>query len=793
LALVELYTRTNGMAWITRTNWLQFGANAPCGWYGVVCGNGHVRQLLLAGNNLSGTLPLALGDLTELRRLRLENNALRDRIPPSLCDLAHLENLSIAFNALTSRRQSVLTCLAALESDWQASQTAPVTKLRLTEITTDSVSLTWTPISYTEEGGHYEISIATNVNGPYNLHGTTANKLAASYVVTGLNPGTTYFWRVHSYTPPHGDQPSHVRSVSMQTLGATRAITGRVLVAAYFPADNDLSPEIPYVIDRMRRGTAHNPNVKVYLLVDGAQNGDSRLLEIANGDVTPTDAVMERWGVEELDTSDPAVLAWFLRYARTEFPAERTVAAIIGHGVPLAPEIEWPAEVPVAQLTTAAMDNSPANAIPPLPKEHDYTPSDVTNRGYMSAVDMGVALMEATDNGANPFDVIFFDQCFQGSLEMLYEVRNSARVYVASPNYAWLVAAYDRYLPRFTPTASPMQMAQGIIAPYEASLNPRHPNAIFWVRNDDLLAIAAKVNELADALLAALQAGEQSKIGMAAQQAKYVDTTQCGRENLQLGPPDELVGIESLGARLQEQFGVGDPYGIDTILGELQTLLGEISKFSIMGNPYLAPNVTWDFGNSLTILAPLQRNVPANVAWRASIYRAETPFTATWSLFPSEHVTVTASMAFVREGRWDEFLAEWYLNLSPTVGQWCQYMPSAQVVITDSETLTLTASNITTDSLALGWTPTDDTSATEYWLYAQDPYAINLQFALALPLTQTGVSFTGLDGGPYRYMVVARNEEEETIAQSGEVTVTLTGAPPPSIPLALHLPLVWRD
>jgi hypothetical protein len=120
-------------------------------------------------------------------------------------------------------------------------------------------------------------------------------------------------------------------------------------------------------------------------------------------------------------------------------------------------------------------------------------------------------------------------------------------------------------------------------------------------------------------------------------------------------------------------------------------------------------------------------------------------------------------------------------------------MPSAQVVITDSETLTLTASNITTDSLQLGWTPTDDTSATEYWLYAQDPYAINLQFALALPLTQTGITFAALDGGPYRYMVVARNEEEETIAQSGEVTVTLTGAPPISVPLALHLPLVWRD
>ena len=790
LSLVALYTQTNGAGWISNTHWLQFGGNAPCGWHGVVCNDGHVRQLLLAGNRLSGTLPLALGKLPELRHLRLENNALQGRIPPTICSLGNLTDLSLAYNALFTNRRSVYACLDALESDWVASQTVGVLDLRASDWLTEPLRLTWTPIPYTEDGGYYEIGIANDLAGPYTLHGTTPDKAATTYSVTGLLPGETYYVRVRSFTPAHGDQPNDLRSAAPVVAGVTQALSGRVLVAAYFPADNDLASEIPYVLERIRRGTAINPNVQVVMLVDARQDGDTKLLEIAHGEVTYTDEVMQEWGVNELDTADPAVLAWFLKYARDTFPSEREVAAIIGHGIALAPEVDWPQSA--ATLATGA-DNNPNGRIPPLPKEHDYSPSDVTNRGYMSAVDVGQALMMATDNGANPFDVLFFDQCFQGSLDMLYEVRNSAEVYVASPNYAWLVAAYDRYMTRFTPTATPAEMAQGIINNYEGALNSHHPNAIFWVSNSDLLAIATQVSQLADALIAAAQADEHAKIANAVQQSQYVDTTQCGDKNLQLGPPDELIGLESFGAALLLQFGAGDAYGVADALGGLQPLMSNITRRSIAGNPYIAPTEHWDYANSLTILAPLPRNSPARVAWRASIYHANTPFTATWSVDPSQPISVTASLAFVRDGRWDEFLDEWYVGLKPTVGQWCQYIPPMQVVVSETEMLTLTASAITTDSLQLGWTPTDDTSATEYWLYARDPYAVSWQVDQVVPLQESAFAFAGLGEGDYRYRIVARNDDLETIAQSNEVTVTITGGVSEGLLTPIHLPFVIRE
>lgn len=790
MSLVALYTQTNGAGWISNTQWLQFDGTAPCGWHGVVCNDGHVQQLLLAGNQLSGTLPLALGKLPELRRLRLENNVLQGRIPPTICSLSNLTDLSLAYNALHTQRRSVDTCLDAFESDWAASQTVGVRDLGIRDWLTATLHLSWTPIPYTEDGGYYEIGIANNLAGPYTQHGTTPDKTASSYSVTGLMPGETYYVRVRSFTPAHGDQPNDLRSSAPAIVGVTQATSGRVLVAAYFAADNDLATEVPYVLERIRRGTAINPNVQVVMLVDAREDGDTSLLEIAQGEVTYTDVVMQEWGVNELDTADPAVLAWFLNYARDTFPSERNVAAIIGHGIALAPEVDWPE---TTATLAAGADNNPTGKIPPLPKEHDYSPSDVTNRGYMSAVDVGQALMMATDNGANPFDVVFFDQCFQGSLDMLYEVRNSAHVYVASPNYAWLVAAYDRYMTRFTPTSTPAELAQSIINNYEDALNSHHPNAIFWISNSDLLAIATQVSKLADALMAAAQADEHAKIANAAQQSQYVDTTQCGNQNLQLGPPDELIGLESFGAALLSEFGMDDPYGVADVISELQPLMGNIARRSIAGRPYIAPTEHWNYANSLTILAPLPRNSPASVAWRASIYHWREPLTATWTVDALQPIVVTAGLAFALDGHWDEFLDAWYVGLKPTVGEWCQYIPPMQVVVSETEMLTLTANAITSDSLQLGWTPTDDTSATEYWLYARDPYAVSWQVDQVVPLSEAGRAFAGLGQGDYRYKIVARNNDLETIAQSNEVTVTITGGVSEGPLIPIHLPFVIRE
>ena len=117
------------------------------------------------------------------------------------------------------------------------------------------------------------------------------------------------------------------------------------------------------------------------------------------------------------------MLAWFLDYARTHYPADKTVVSLMGHGVALAPDMAW---IPPAAPGEPAQPPQPG--IPALPQGHDYTPADVTDGGYMSVADVGAVLAQVTDNGANPFDLLFFDQCFQGNLDILYEVRQAARL-----------------------------------------------------------------------------------------------------------------------------------------------------------------------------------------------------------------------------------------------------------------------------------------------------------------------------------------------------------------------------
>jgi len=799
LALLDIFTKTQGVQWISKTHWLNFASgNAPCDWYGVTCSGGHITELGLARNQLSGTLPLALGDLRALTRLRLENNVLTGRIPPPICRLAQaLTDGNLAYNGLFTLRHSVGNCLATIDPDWRATQTQSVTDLRVTQFATTGLELSWTPIPYTADGGYYEIATAATVDGPYQLHGHTTDKTVVSYTLDNLQPGRSYFIRVRTYTPSHADQSNELWSNSAETVGVTHATSGNVLVAAYFPADNDLASEISYVVERFRRGTAFNPNVQVVLLVDGAKNGDTRLLEIRSGQVTTTTVVQQQWNSNELDTAAPAVLSWFLTYARTTYPATVQIVSLMGHGLALASEVEWPtvasatdstmdaivasATVRQAQMTTAAMGE-----LPLLPREWEATPSDITNNSYMSVIDIGQALMTATNNGADPFDLIYFDQCFQGNLDLLYEVYKSAKVFVASPNYAWLAAAYDKYLAGFTPSSTPEELATMIINRYEISLDPTHPNTIFWVRSSDIAAIADAVSTLGDALLAAHQAGQTDTIANAVRQSKYVDTTQCSRENLQLEPPDELIGLETFAKSLRTDFGPADPYGVVDAVNQLRISLERVHKLSRVGNPYLAPNQTWNYTDTVTVLAPLPRNAPADVAWRASLYRSDAPFTATWTIDPSQPVTVTTALAYVREGRWDEFLAAWFTDLAPTVGAWCNYIPPAQVLVEEADVLTLTATLSGAHQVIINWTPTDDISVTEYRIDQIDPYAISWQTNEAVPSDQTAAIVPDPAPGTHRFRVLARNGDGELVGQSNEVTIE--AAPNAQ----LFLPLVTR-
>ena len=116
-ALTALYNATGGPSWTRRDNWLS--TNPLATWHGVqVDTDGRVTSLALGGNNLTGSLPAQIGDLTNLTILQLYNNKLTGSIPVEIGKLVNLEILFLEENELSGRLPAELGQLTSLEWFW---------------------------------------------------------------------------------------------------------------------------------------------------------------------------------------------------------------------------------------------------------------------------------------------------------------------------------------------------------------------------------------------------------------------------------------------------------------------------------------------------------------------------------------------------------------------------------------------------------------------------------------------------------------------------------------------------
>ena len=110
-ALVALYNDTGGSSWINHSNWLI--TNTPSTWYGVTVESGYVLEINLSNNNLSGSIPVELGNLGNLVYLYLSHNQLVGQIPLELRTIGnqvrdvgtnyYRVNVDLSYNQLNGR------------------------------------------------------------------------------------------------------------------------------------------------------------------------------------------------------------------------------------------------------------------------------------------------------------------------------------------------------------------------------------------------------------------------------------------------------------------------------------------------------------------------------------------------------------------------------------------------------------------------------------------------------------------------------------------------------------------
>ena len=179
----------------------------------------------LSSNQLTGSITASLGSVTTLQRLLLKGNMLSGAIPTTLEYLTNLTagDLDLRYNALYSTNATLTTFLNTAQSggNWQSTQTVAPTGVATGTATSTSVALSWTPITYTADSGGYQVSYATVSGGPYTLSGTTADKTATGFTVTGLAAGTVYYFVVESVTYPNANNQNTVTSAPSAEVSAT--------------------------------------------------------------------------------------------------------------------------------------------------------------------------------------------------------------------------------------------------------------------------------------------------------------------------------------------------------------------------------------------------------------------------------------------------------------------------------------------------------------------------------------------------------------------------------------------
>jgi len=217
-----------------------------------------LERLSLGKNRLSGGIPPELGGLSTLTYLSLRSNLLTGTIPARLGGLANLTNLYIQGNQLTGEVPTELANLTSLsdagsdfrwnglhtadpalaaflaqkqyDGDWTSTQTVWPENVTAGDGTVCSVTLAWDAVAYTADAGGYRIETAPSASGPWEEAGILVpSKAATSVAVTGLDPGTTYWLRVRSYTLPHDDNPGTVLGDPSPAVQATTLPSGDLI------------------------------------------------------------------------------------------------------------------------------------------------------------------------------------------------------------------------------------------------------------------------------------------------------------------------------------------------------------------------------------------------------------------------------------------------------------------------------------------------------------------------------------------------------------------------------------
>lgn len=250
----------------------------------------------------------------------------------------------------------------------------------------------------------------------------------------------------------------------------------------YVAADNNLEAAALENVKQMAaQGSSANVNIVVQIdrSAGKKQRGGYSVAPLLNVPAFTTTkrlwlkkgAVQEVADLGEIDTGDPAALSDFITWGLTNFPSSKSALVLWDHG---------------GGVTGFGWD-------------------DTSNHHHLTLSDTGKAVTSGLQRaGKAKLDLLGFDACLMGNLEIAYELRNLADWFVGSeelePAHGW---DYGPVIAAAASKVAPRELGRSIIDGYAASC-VSHKTApqctLALVDMSKVEAVASAANQLGNAL-----------------------------------------------------------------------------------------------------------------------------------------------------------------------------------------------------------------------------------------------------------------------------------------------------
>ncbi len=395
--------------------------------------------------------------------------------------------------------------------------------------------------------------------------------------------------------------------------------------------------------------------------------------------------VVTRW---KQDMSASNTLAGLLHEAWLWHPESAIVLAMEGHGAGYLPEIDR-RKLSMANITDngrvvwkiGVTDDSPALPLgspilplgsPILPLGSPILPlgSPILPMNHMpiSTFGMGKALKDAQAAGVPKLAVIHFNNCFNMSAELLHTVAPHAEFATGYPNYNFFTAGagYPKVFEALQTrgTASSGEMAKWFAEGNHEVLAGKgnHPTAGCAIRLETMHDVTEKLDDLADALLAALRTAPRRESVINAIQQAIIRAQQYDTQaGFELEAPDELTDLRSFAEALAEAA-LPARYKVKETAQALAGALKDIQVYGDIDQPWFDTSVQWNFGDTTLAMNiflpdPLLRGL---WDWRSPYYLDVNPD-------PAKPAVQPGIIDFLQVTDWVDFIIEYHKH-TPFLG-----------------------------------------------------------------------------------------------------------------------------